>query len=76
MDLGPSFRVTLLSWTRAATVLGATAVDASKVLTLSTLGAVRVSPTADLTLIPARLASISTDSFGSRKVQPLSRRKP
>src|SRR5579864_7468785 len=45
-----------------------TVLAASKVLTLSTFGAVRVSPLADFAVIPARPASISTASLGSRFV--------
>src|SRR5208282_5033866 len=41
---------------------------ASNVLTVSTLGAVSVSPAADLALMPARVTSISTGSLGSTLV--------
>lgn len=40
---------------------GMTVLGASKLLMLSTLGAVRVSPEADLAVLPAGLASTSTD---------------
>ena len=41
---------------------------ASKVFTLSTLGAVRVSPAADRGVTPARVASTVTGRLGSRFV--------
>ena len=58
-DLGSSWRASLPPWIFAETGLGATVSGASKVLTLSTLGAVSVSPTADLAVTPPRLTSIS-----------------
>ena len=42
------------------TGFGTTVFGASKVLTLSTFGAVRVSPLADFAVMPVRLVSIST----------------
>src|SRR5437879_4518581 len=59
-DFGASVRNTFPSWTFAATGVGATTWGASKVLTLSTFGAVRVSPRAALAAIPATDASIAT----------------
>ena len=59
-DLGSSFRVTLSPCTFAEIGFGVTVFAASKVLTLSTFGAVRVSPLADLAVMPARSASTST----------------
>ena len=51
-------------WTFAEIGFGTTVLGASKVLTLSTLGAVRVSPAADLGVMPARLASIVDGPVG------------
>src|SRR5215470_1154950 len=58
-DLGSTFSVSFLFRTLAEIGFGATVVGASNVLTLSTLGAVSVSPAADLAAIPAKLISIS-----------------
>src|SRR3954447_23366706 len=44
---------------------GLTVLGASKVLTLSTLGATSVSPAADLAVMPVRLKSILTGRLGS-----------
>ena len=54
-DFGASVRNTFPPWTFAATGVGATTWGASKVLTLSTFGAVRVSPRAALAAIPKLL---------------------
>src|SRR4029077_17075915 len=52
----------------AEIALGVTVFGASNVFTLSTLGAVNVSPVAELTLIPEIVASISIALFGSTLV--------
>ena len=59
-DFGSSFRISLPPCTFAEMDFGTTVLGASNVLTLSTFGAVRVSPAADLAVMPAKLASIST----------------
>src|SRR5215213_9819631 len=64
-DLGSSLRVSLPPCTFAETGFGATVFGASKVFTLSTFGAVNVSPAADLALTPAKLAPTSTGRLGS-----------
>jgi len=58
-DFGSSFTESLPPSTLAEPGFGATALGCSKVLTLSTLGAVSVSPTADFAVMPFRLTSIS-----------------
>ena len=63
-DLGSSVRASVAPCTFAAIGFGTTVLGASKVLTLSTLGAVRVSPAADLGVTPARLASIGHGPVG------------
>src|SRR5215831_14125884 len=64
-DFGSSVRINLPPWTFAEIGLGITVFGASNVFTLSTFGAVSVSPAADLAVMPARLTSISTGWFGS-----------
>ncbi len=63
-DLGASVSHSFPACTFAVTGFGATVSGASKVLTLSTLGAVSVSPVADFAAMPLRLASISTGLLG------------
>src|ERR1035438_2466987 len=67
-DLGSSFNVSLPPWAFAEIGFGTTVLGASKVLMLSTLGAVRVSPDAAFALVPTRFNSTSTVSLGSRFV--------
>ena len=57
-DLGSSFRVTFPPCTVAETGFGLTVFGASKVLTLSTFGAVSVSPAADLPVYPVMARAI------------------
>src|SRR5947209_16885803 len=64
-DLGSTFRISLPSCTFTEIGVGATTFGASKLLTLSTFGAVRVCPTADLAVMPRSLALISAGWFGS-----------
>src|SRR5439155_4701184 len=64
-DLGSALRISLPFCTFTEIGFGATVFGASKVLTLSTFGAVRGSPAADLGVTPATVASISTGWFGS-----------
>src|SRR6266496_1476522 len=64
-DLGSALKISLPFCTLTDIGFGATVFGASKVLTVSTFSAVRVSPTADLAVTPSRLASISTGWFGS-----------
>jgi len=67
-DLGSSVRASVPPWTLAETGLGTTVLGASKLFTLSTLGAVSVSPAAALGVRTARVASTATDRSGSRLV--------
>ncbi len=60
-DLGGKVKTSLPPSAFAEIAFGTTVFGASKVLTLSTFGAVSVSPTADLAAMPVTLASISTD---------------
>lgn len=64
-DLGSSCRINLPPCAFAEIGLGTTELGASKVFTLSTLGAVNVSPEADLTLIPLTFNSTSAACLGS-----------
>src|SRR5256712_11519374 len=64
-DLGSALRISLPFCTFTEIGFGATVFGASKVLTLSIFGAVRISPAADLAATPARLASISTGWVGA-----------
>src|SRR4029079_271870 len=67
-DFGSSLMVNFPPCTFTDAGFGVTAFGASNVLTLSTFGALSVSPDADFTLRPAMLASISTALFGSTLV--------
>src|SRR5262249_55220900 len=67
-DLGASRRANLPFCVVAEMGLGATVLGVSKVFTLSTLGAVRVSPEADLARTPGMLSSMSAGWLGSTLV--------
>src|SRR4029079_15294629 len=64
-DLGSSLMINLPFWIFAVIGFGVTVFGASKVFTLSTVGAVSVSPCTVLALRPGMFTSISTNSFGS-----------
>jgi hypothetical protein len=59
-DFGSNFSVSLPPCARAENGFGTTVFGASKVLTLSTLAAVKVSPMADLAVTPLKFVSAST----------------
>src|SRR5271157_4091516 len=67
-DFGSTVSVSLPSFTVAETGFGTTVLGAANVFTLSTAGAVSVSPFADLTVIPEIAASRSSGFSGSRFV--------